>query len=219
MSEPLPHVMVIDDDASVRRSLLRLLETEGYKVATFSSASSYLESPAPSSAACLVLDVQMPGMSGVELQQALAERGLGEQIVFVTGHGDVPMCARAMKDGAVDFLPKPFTEDALLDAVARAIRRADEWQAAKVNRDQAEVVRTQASASLAKLTPRELEVFRWVIAGLLNKQIGAELGTAEKTVKIQRGNITAKLGIAAVADLVRLAQQAGIEPARKSEFT
>jgi FixJ family two-component response regulator len=211
--------MVIDDDASVRRSLLRLLETEGYAVATFPSAFSYLESPAPSSATCLVLDVRMPGMNGVELQQVLAGRSLGEQIVFVTGHGDVPTCAQAMKDGAVDFLPKPFTEDALLDAVARAIRRAREWHAAKANRDHAEIARKQASASLAKLTPRELEVFRWVIAGLLNKQIGAELGTAEKTVKIQRGSITAKLGIAAVADMVRLAQQAGIEPARKSELT
>jgi FixJ family two-component response regulator len=212
--------MVIDDDASVRRSVLRLLESEGYAVATFSSASSYLESPAPSSAACLVLDVQMPGMSGVELQEALAERGLGEQIIFVTGHGDVPMCAQVMKNGAVDFLPKPFTEDALLDAVACAIQRARQWQEAKVNRDRTEAARDRAMASLAKLTPRELEVFRWVIAGLLNKQIGAELGTAEKTVKIQRGSITAKLGISAVADMVRLAQEAGIEPARKeSELT
>ncbi|MEK7949197.1 response regulator transcription factor [Luteolibacter soli] len=218
MSFPLPHVMVIDDDASVRRSVLRLLETEGYAVATFSSAASYLESPAPSSAACVVLDVQMPGMSGVELQQALAERGLGEQIIFVTGHGDVPMCAEAMKNGAVDFLQKPFTEDALLKAVARAIQRATDWQATKVNRERNEVVRKQALASLAKLTPREMEVFRWVISGLLNKQIGAELGTSEKTIKIQRGSITTKLGITAVADMVRLAQQAGIEPARKSEL-
>jgi FixJ family two-component response regulator len=218
MNDSLRHVMVIDDDASVRRSMLRLLESEGYAVATFSSASSYLESPAPSSTACLVLDVQMPGMSGVELQQQLAERGLGEQIVFVTGHGDVPMCAEAMKSGAVDFLSKPFTEDALLGAVANAIRRAGEWQEAKVNRDRAQAARSRALASLAKLTPRELEVFRWVIAGLLNKQIGAELGSAEKTVKIQRGSITAKLGISAVADMVRLAQQAGIEPARTGEL-
>ena len=218
MNSSLPQVMVIDDDASVRRSVIRLLETVGYAVASFSSASSYLESPAPVSVACLVLDVQMPGMSGVELQRALAERGLGEQIIFVTGHGDVPMCAEAMKNGAVDFLQKPFTEDALLDAVARAIRRASEWQEAKANRDRSDAGRKQALASLGKLTPRELEVFRWVISGLLNKQIGAELGTAEKTIKIQRGSITSKLGIAAVADMVRLAQQAGIEPARKSEL-
>ena len=218
MNSSLPQVMVIDDDASVRRSVIRLLETVGYAVASFSSASSYLESPAPASVACLVLDVQMPGMSGVELQRALAERGLGEQIIFVTGHGDVPMCAEAMKNGAVDFLQKPFTEDALLDAVARAIRRASEWQEAKASRDRSDAGRKQALASLGKLTPRELEVFRWVISGLLNKQIGAELGTAEKTIKIQRGSITSKLGIAAVADMVRLAQQAGIEPARKSEL-
>lgn len=206
MSDALPLVFIVDDDASVRRSLARLLRHEGYEVETFTSADAYLEHPVPAVPACVVLDVRMPGRNGLELQQALTAREREDQIIFITGHGDVPMCAQAMKAGAVDFLPKPFSDDALLEAVDRALTRA------KV-RQEKHTVREQARVRLAQLTPRELEVFRHVIAGLLNKQIGAALGTAEHTVKLQRGQITAKLGITAVADMVRLAQQAGVPPA------
>lgn len=206
MIGPQPVVYVIDDDASVRRSLSRLLTTEGYVVETFDSATSYLKRDVSGQVACVVLDVQMPGISGMELQQALIDRRREDQIVFITGHGDVPMCARAMKAGAADFLAKPFTNEALLEAVARSLERARA-------RHEDNSAREQARKRLALLTSRELEVFRWIIAGLLNKQIGARLGTAEKTVRIQRGSITTKLGMTAVADLVRLAQQAGVPPA------
>lgn len=202
-------VCVVDDDASLRRSLARLLATEGHQVETFDSAAAFLDRAAPSGAACVVLDVQMAGLNGLELQRALADRGRSDEIVFITGHGSVPMCAQAMKAGAVDFLPKPFTEEALLDAVARALQRA-------CARHLENSLRDHARARLARLTPRELEVFRHVIAGKLNKQIGADLGTSEKTIKVQRGSLTAKLGLVAVADLVRLAQQAGVAPARET---
>jgi FixJ family two-component response regulator len=205
-------ITVIDDDASVRRSLSRLFASEGYGVETFASADAWLKSAAPAQAVCLVLDVQMPGLNGMELQEELAQRKREDQIVFITGHGDVPMCAKAMKAGAVDFLAKPFRREELLQAVARAAERLRASSAEHAARAKDEALRGQARAKIAKLTPRELEVFRWIIAGLLNKQIAAELGTAEQTVKIQRGHITSKLGVVAVADMVRLAQQAGVEP-------
>jgi FixJ family two-component response regulator len=209
-------ITVIDDDASVRRSLSRLFASEGYGVETFASADAWLKSAAPAQAVCLVLDVQMPGLNGMELQEELAQRKREDQIVFITGHGDVPMCAKAMKAGAVDFLAKPFRREELLQAVARAAERLRANSAEHAARAKDEALRGQARAKIAKLTPRELEVFRWIIAGLLNKQIAAELGTAEQTVKIQRGHITAKLGVVAVADMVRLAQQAGVEPGARS---
>ncbi len=199
MNVSTPKVIVIDDDASVRRSLARLLKTEGHHVECFASAEAYLmEVEFPGEAACLVLDINMPGLNGLDFQEVQMERGRGDQIIFITGHGDVPMCARAMKAGAVDFLPKPFSDGELLDAVDRALHRAR--------------VHNEAKLRLSTLTVREMEVFRRLIAGKLNKQIAADLGTAEKTVKLQRGSLTAKLGVAAVADLVRLAQQAGVSP-------
>ena len=210
MTHSLSPVFVIDDDVSVRRSLARMLANEGYAVETFDSGSAYLDRAAPGGAACVVLDVRMPGLNGLELQQALAVRGREDQIIFITGHGDVPMCAQAMKAGAADFLPKPFTGEALLSAVAQALQRVHA-------RQQKHAVREGARAQVALLSPRELEVFRHLIAGLLNKQIGAALGTAEKTVKVHRGHITAKLGIASVAGMVRLAQQAGVNPAPPSQ--
>ena len=152
---------------------------------------------------CLVLDVQLPGLDGLELQQALADRK--EQIVFITGHGDVPMCTQAMKAGAVDFLIKPVDDKALLAAVRRALERS-----AEIRRMKAE--RASARAKLDRLTPREFEVLQRVIAGLLNKQIAAELGSAEKTVKIHRGRVMEKMGVASVPELVRLAQAAGVAP-------
>ena len=152
---------------------------------------------------CLVLDVQMPGLDGLELQQALADRAV--QIVFLTGHGDVPMCAEAMKAGAVDFLTKPVDDEELLDAVARALARSVE-----VRKSGAE--RASARARLDTLTPREFEVLRRVIAGLLNKQIADDLGSAEKTIKIHRGRVMEKMGVSSVAELVRVAQVAGVAP-------
>lgn len=206
MIQPPPAlVCVVDDDASLRRSLARLLATDGHQVETFDSAAAFLDRAPPTGAACVVLDVQMAGLTGLELQQTLAARRRVDQIVFITGHGSVPMCAQAMKRGAVDFLPKPFTEEALLDAVSRALERARTCHRAQLRQD-------HARALLARLTARELEVFRHVIAGKLNKQIGAALGTTEKTIKVQRGSLTAKLGLASVADLVRLAQLAGVTP-------
>lgn len=212
MSSPGRQVIVIDDDPSVRRSLKRLLVTEGHAVEAFASAQEYLVTAPPVDPACVVLDVRMPGLNGLELQQALRDRGREEQIVFITGHGDVPMCAQAMKTGAVDFLTKPFTDDALLDAVARAVDRAAALRMELDARQQKDAARQKALTLLATLTERELEVFRWIIAGSLNKQTAAGLGTSEKTIKVHRGRITGKLGMLAVADMVRLAQQAGVTP-------
>lgn len=198
MSAATPRVIVIDDDASVRRCIARLLKTEGHRVECLGSADEFMRSGLIAEAACLVMDIRMPGLNGLELQQALIDRRSDHQIIFITGHGDVPMCAQAMKAGAVDFLAKPFGAQELLEAVNRALQRAR--------------LLNDARLRLASLTPREMEVFERLIAGKLNKQIAAELGTAEKTVKLQRGRLTAKLGMKAVADLVRLAQLAGVRP-------
>jgi FixJ family two-component response regulator len=201
-----PLVFVVDDDPSVRRSLANLLESGDYAVETFGSAVEFLRHAEHPGASCLVLDVRLPGLDGLSLQRHLAERGRGEQIIFITGHGDIPMGVQAMKRGAVDFLPKPFGDEQLLDAVARALARSAEAVRA---RGELEEIR----ARLATLTPREFEVFRLVIAGLLNKQIGAELGAALTTIKIHRSRVFEKLGVVSVAELTRLAQKAGINPA------
>jgi FixJ family two-component response regulator len=208
---PPPLVFVVDDDPSVRRSLANLLESGDYAVETFGNAAQFLqraEHPGPS---CLVLDVRLPGLDGLGLQRHLAERGRGEQIVFITGHGDIPMGIQAMKRGAVDFLPKPFGDDQLLDAVARALARSVEAVLARAELE-------ELRARLATLTPREFEVFRLVIAGLLNKQIGAELGAALRTVKTHRSRVFQKLGVVSVADLTRLAQKAGVDPSASQQY-
>jgi FixJ family two-component response regulator len=199
-------VFVVDDDPSVRRSLANLLESGDYAVETFASAAEFLRRAEHLGASCLVLDVRLPGLDGLGLQRHLAERGRSEQIVFITGHGDIPMGVQAMKCGAVDFLPKPFGDDQLLEAVARALARSAETLRARGER---EAIR----ARLATLTPREFEVFRLVIGGLLNKQIGAELGVALRTIKTHRSRVFRKLGVVSVAELTRLAQKAGVEPA------
>ena len=153
-----------------------------------------------------MLDVRLPGLDGLALQRQLAERGRMEQIVFITGHGDIPMGIQAMKRGAVDFLPKPFDDGALLNAVGQALTRsAENWR----KRDEV----AQVHARIATLTPREFEVFRLVLAGLLNKQIAAELGAALRTVKTHRGRVMHKMGVDSVAELARLAQKAGVTPA------
>jgi two-component system response regulator FixJ len=206
MNERESRVFVVDDDQSVRTSLSNLLESDERAVETFASAAEYLARRPHLGPTCVVLDVRLPGLDGLALQRQLLERGQMEQIVFITGHGDVPMGIQAMKRGAVDFLPKPFDDGALLSAVGHALARsAENWQ----KRD--EVV--QLRARIAMLTPREFEVFRLVIAGLLNKQIAAELGAALRTIKTHRGRVMHKLGVESVAELVRLAQRAGVTPA------
>ena len=200
-------VFAIDDDQSVRRGLRRLFKSVGYTAETFASAEDYLAREIFEGPICLVLDVRMPGLKGPGLQEALEKRGACEQIVFLTGHGDVPTATRAMKNGAVDFLTKPFDDEELILAVKRALERAEEQLRRRGER-------REARRRIDKLTPREFEVFRFVIMGLLNKQIAAELHTAEKTIKVHRGRVMQKLGVTSVPDLVRVSESAGVSPAR-----
>jgi len=200
-------VCVVDDDQSVRRGLRRLFKSAGYAAETFASAEDYLAREIFEGSICLVLDVSMPGLKGPGLQEALEKRGACEQIVFLTGHGDVPTATRAMKKGAVDFLTKPFDDEELILAVKRALERAKEQLRRRGER-------REARRRIDKLTPREFEVFRFVIRGLLNKQIAVEMHTAEKTIKVHRGRVMQKLGVTSVADLVRISQCAGVSPAR-----
>lgn len=201
-----PRIFVVDDDESVRTSLANLLSTEDYVVEIFASADEYLARVPRPGPACLVLDVQLPGIDGLALQRQLMEEGKVEQIVFITGRGDIPMGVRAMKRGAVDFLAKPFKDDELLSAVAVALARS-----AENLRQRSDLM--ESRVRLARLTPREFEVFRLIIAGLLNKEIGAELGVSLRTIKTHRGRVMQKTGVLSVAELVRLAQKAGVAPA------
>ena len=200
-------VCVVDDDQSVRRGLRRLFKSAGYDAEMFASAEDYLAREAFEGPICLVLDVHMPDLNGLDLQKALEARGACEQIVFITGHGDVSTCKKAMKNGAIDFLTKPFDDTELIDAVERSLARAGEIL-------QTRMERRAARSQIEKLTPREFEVLRFVIMGLLNKQIAGELKTAEKTIKVHRGRVMQKLGLTSVPDLVRLSQSAGISPAQ-----
>jgi FixJ family two-component response regulator len=195
------HIHVVDDDASVRSALARLLRAADYAVSTFESAESFLEQHDPDAHGCIILDVAMPGSNGLALQQVLPVRGNHMPIVFLTGHADVPMCAEAMKRGAIDFLTKPVDECALLAAVARALERD---AASRQTRAQRESTETQ----LATLTPREREVLTHVIAGRLNKQIAFDLGTAEKTIKVHRSRGMEKMHVRSVAELVRMIERA-----------
>lgn len=199
-------VFVIDDDESVRKGLKRLLRSADYESEIFESASDFLARPPHSGPACVVVDVQMPGVNGIDFQKALIQRRREEQLVFITGHGNIPMCAQVMKAGAVDFLPKPFKSRELLKCVEQALDRSAEQRrrAAKKN---------EVRRLLDLLTPREFEVMQLVVTGMLNKQIAGELGTAEKTIKVHRGRVMKKLGIASVAELVRLVETARIAPA------
>ncbi len=207
MSGATELVCVVDDDQSMRRGLRRLFKSVGYAAEMFASAEDYLAREIFVGPICLVLDLRMPGLNGLGLQEALETRGACEQIVFITGHGDVPTATQAMKKGAVDFLTKPFDDEELILAVKRALEHAEE-QLRK--REQ----RREARGRIDKLTPREFEVLRFVVMGLLNKQIAAELHTAEKTIKVHRGRVMQKLGVTSVADLVRISQRAGVAPAR-----
>lgn len=199
-------VCVVDDDQSVRRGLRRLFKSAGYAAETFASAEDYLAREIFDGPTCVVLDVRMPGLNGLDLQETLQSRGGCEQIVFITGHSDVPTCTQAMKKGAVDFLLKPFDGGELIAAVARALVRGKECLRKRAQR-------REARGRIDRLTPREFEVLRFVLMGLLNKQIAAELETAEKTIKVHRGRVMQKLGLTSVADLVRFSQNAGVSPA------
>ncbi len=203
-------VFAIDDDASVRKGLKRLLRSAGYKSEIFESASDFLERDQHAGPACVILDVRMPALNGMDLQETLIQRRRDEQLVFITGHGDISMCAQAMKAGAVDFLPKPFRADELLQCVERALIRSTEQRRRSAEKNEARHL-------LALLTPREFEVMQLVITGMLNKQIAGELGTAEKTVKVHRGRMMQKLRVNSVAGLVRLVEKAGIAPAARHE--
>ena len=199
-------VFVIDDDELVRRALSRLLRSAGLQVQTFPSAKAFLDATPLDRPACLVLDLQLPGPSGLELQAALIRAGRDIPIVFVTGHGDVPSSVRAMKSGAVDFLQKPFDGQELLDCVTRALSRSREQRAERAERA---VLRERH----ATLTSREREVLKLVVTGRLNKQIAGDLGVAEKTVKVHRGRVMAKMQAGSVAELVRMVEKLGEERA------
>jgi len=202
----IPTVFVIDDDASVRKSLSRLLRSLGFEVETFAAAELFLKRYPYDGVGCIILDIMMPGLDGIGLQDQLSKADYGMPIIFITGHGDIPMSVRAMKKGAVDFLPKPFDDEELLQAVKKAIEK--DIQA----REERGEVR-QVLERLRLLTAREYEILPYITAGMLNKQIAYKLGIAEKTIKNHRGKIMEKLHVSSVADLVRLAEKAGIKPA------
>jgi FixJ family two-component response regulator len=205
MTTPMPMVFVIDDDQSVRKSLARLLDTARYKTELFKSASEFLSRSAHPGPSCVIVDVRMPGLNGIDFQKALIEHDRREQLIFITGHGDIPMCAEAMKAGAVDFLPKPFKPKELLESVERALTRSAEQR-------QRESEKNHALGLIERLTPREYEVMQLVATGMLNKQVGAELGMAEKTVKTHRAHVMQKLGITSVAELMVVLQKGEVPP-------
>jgi FixJ family two-component response regulator len=202
-------IFAIDDDVSVRKGLARLLRSAGYENEIFASALEFLARPPHSGPSCVIVDVQMPGLNGMEFQEDLIRRQREEQLIFITGHGDIPMCAAAMKAGAVDFLRKPFRDDELLQCIERALVRSAERRRRTAERD-------DARHRFDLLTPREFEVMQLVITGMLNKQIAGELGTAEKTVKVHRGRVMEKLGVTSVAELVTLVHKARLAPANKA---
>lgn len=198
-------VYIIDDDASVRRSLSLLLRSAGYRVETFLSAEEFLSKAPPDSIGCIVLDVKMRGMSGLDLQEHLDRDDRHLPIIFITGHGDIPMSVQAIKRGAVDFLTKPFDDIQLLSLIGSAFHKC------KQERTLFDEVRG-FRRRLKALTPREYEVFREVVSGAMNKQIAGRLNIKEHTVKVHRGRVMQKLGVASLADLVRLAEKAKVLP-------
>lgn len=201
---PRQVVFVIDDDASMRDAVSRLLNAVGLTVQTFASAREFLAGKLPDVPGCAVLDVRLPGLSGLDLQREMVERGIHIPVIFITGHGDIPMSVQAMKAGAVEFLTKPFRDQDLLDAVRAGIQL--DRQGRKERAELAEL-----RDGLRQLTPREREVMSLVVAGLLNKQIALRLGASEKTIKIHRSHVMQKMRADSLADLVRMSQKLGIE--------
>jgi FixJ family two-component response regulator len=199
----MSRVFLVDDDAGVLKALSRLLRAKGYEVRSFTSPQEFLARHDAAAPGCAVLDVAMPGLDGLALQQALTAEGAHRPVIFITGKGDIPTSVRAMRAGAIDFLTKPVSDKDLLEAIAHA-----EEQDAKSRQIRAELASIQAK--ITTLTPREREVLTHVVAGRLNKQIAGDLGTVEKTIKVHRGRVMEKLGVRTVADLVRLAEKAGI---------
>jgi RNA polymerase sigma factor (sigma-70 family) len=208
MSISQPLVYVVDDDASVRKSLGRLLKSHGFQCEVFATADDFLSFKHVTHPACLVLDLRLPGLNGLALQEEMQARKMTIPIIFISGHGDIPTGVKAMKAGAVDFLPKPFSDRDLLDAVTLAIAKGTEE-----NKRRSEGAKIEQY--LKALTPRELDVMKLVIKGMLNKQIAAELGISIKTVKVHRGRVMQKMQAKSVAELVRLAEKAGIEVSDK----
>jgi FixJ family two-component response regulator len=202
-----PVVIVVDDDASVRESLGSLFRSVGLSVELFGSAAELLQGKLPDAASCLVLDIRLPGLSGLDFQAQLGQANIHIPIVLMTGHGDIPMTVRAMKAGAVDFLTKPFRDQDMLDAVAAAIDRDRK-------RRESERALSDLKALFQSLTVREREVMVLVTRGLMNKQIAAEIGLSEITVKIHRGHVMRKMGAKSLADLVRMAETLGVSPAK-----
>ena len=203
MAEAEPIVFVIDDDPSVRRAIRRLIGSVGLQVELFGSAKEFLHSRRPDAPSCLVLDIRLPGISGLDFQRELAVANVHIPIIFITAHGDIPMTVRAMKAGAVEFLTKPFHDQDLLDAINVALERDH----AKRKQEAEIAILRQRWESL---TPREREVLPLVVSGLLNKQIAGEIGTSETTVKVHRGQLMRKMGSDSLAELVRLAERIGI---------
>jgi len=202
-----PIVFVVDDDISVRESLELLIQFAGWQPETFASAEEFLAHPRTVTPSCLVLDVSLPDLNGLELQKLIASERTDMPIIFITGHGDVPMTVQAMKAGAVEFLTKPFDDEVLLSAIRHAIERS-----AAVLEDQAEI--TTLRSSYESLTPRERDIMLLVVAGMLNKQIGVKLGISEITVKAHRGKVMQKMNADSLADLVKTAVRLGLTPAK-----
>ena len=196
-------VLVVDDDHSVRQALKSLIRSVGLRVELFASAQEFLAAERPDAPSCLVLDVRLPGISGLECQRQLTLSGADLPVIFITGHGDIPMSVRAMKAGAVEFLTKPFRDQDLLEAIHVALEQSRATRKRKVEN-------ANVRSAFQSLTPREREVMGWVVSGRANRQIATELGTSEITVKMHRGNLMRKMGAGSIADLVRMAERVGV---------
>ena len=211
MSDSRFVIFLVDDDLGVLKALSRMLDAKGYEVRAFSSSNEFLVQHDPSIPGCAILDVSMPGLDGIELQAALKAGGVERPVIFITGVGDIPVSVQAMKAGAVDFLTKPLKSQQLLAAVAQAVDK--EAQALQLRSEL-----TVVNDRISRLTPREREVLTHVIAGRLNKQIAADLGTVEKTIKLHRGRMMRKMGVRTVADLVRIAQRGAVQPSHDASM-
>ena len=209
MTETPAIVFIVDDDASVREALGRLIRSAGLRVEAFASAEEFLVRERADAPSCLVLDVQLPDLSGLDLQRRMVDANNEMPIVFITGHGDIPTTVRAMKAGAIEFLTKPLTEGDVLESIRHAIARD---RAVRDHNAEAAYLR----ARRASLTPREEEIMEWVVSGLLNKQIAGELGISEETVKVHRGHVMRKMGADSLADLVRMSERLGMRRRKQS---